>query len=171
MTTLDHPTDRRAAIMEAARQAAADHAAAERRKHEADANAAIDQVLPLVAELLESYGVDPTTGIASGACSDPTHALAWITTAAGFDFEVVRNDHYQPGRLDCWLLHPETGSPVVKLRPGITWELVACELVRTSVDNLDAPADPEPRDHPADRLVDALHDLIDGRLATAEGGF
>lgn len=174
MTTTDHPdlilTDRRSAIMDAARATVAEIHQQTRREHELRANAAVAEALPTISAFLESYGADPTNGIASGPCTDPDHALAWVTTAAGFSFDIVDEPHryLNERRPVAWLLHPETGARVCRLPSS--WEHAASLLVAESVDTIDPTPEPE-RDHPAETLVDALRAFVRSLDERMDGGF
>ncbi len=181
MTTTDPTfTDRRAAIMETARATVAEQDAQIAARIEHLAHAGIAAATPLVCSFLESYGADITqTPLASGPCTDPNHALAWMS-AAGFEFEIIRPQrpytqscHTEAGDFDVWLLHPETGERACWLRNGSRWETVAPVLVDLSPDTLDTEPtpEPEPRDHPAEVLVDALRAFVRSLDERMDGGF
>lgn len=179
MTTLDHPdlilSDRREHIMQAVRDViTADHAA-ERRRAEQAANAAIEEWADRIATFLEDYGTDSGLGMVSGPSTDPTHALAWVTTAAGFSFEIVESrypDAAAMGGTECWLLHPMTGERVYRIDYQATWANAARAIHAADERTVDI-GDPEPdADHPADVLVDALRAFVAAVTEhNATGGF
>lgn len=164
MTTLDHPdlilSDRREHIMQAVRDVITADTERAKRNHEHAANAAIEAALPHISRFLESYGADPTTGIVTGPCTDPDHALAWAVTAAGFSFEMVLSRRF--GDTECWLLHPLTGERVYRIDGQATWEhaaraIHAADQATEDIGDEDHP----PAEHPADVLVTALRYFIE----------
>lgn len=175
MTTLDHPdiilSDKRDHIMQAVQEVIdADHAA-DRRRHEQAANAAIEAVLPDVSRFIESYGADPGAGMTAGPCSDPTHALAWVTTAAGFSFEVVEDYGSRHSDHACFLLHPMTGERVYLIDYQATWENAA-RAIHAADQATTGIGEPEPpADHPADVLVNALRAFIEAIGSHHDAGF
>lgn len=170
-------TDRRAAIMAAAGEIAAEVERANAALHADWAQEAVTVCLPDVLRVLEGYGCDTTAGEARwGACSDPDHCIAWITTEEGFEFELTQavNGPYdtQHGRVEAWLLHPETGRRCYRVTPYSTWRDAALAIHRASPSNLGPEPEPEQAGdvHPADALVDALRAYI-ASLDVRGGGF
>ena len=158
MTTLDHPTDHRDRIMDAVREVIdTDHAAAKTRRMD-QAVAAHTVHLPDVLRVLEQYGTDTTAGQATwGVCTDPAHALAWITTAEGFAFEIVESGP----ATECWLLHPLTGERVYRIDYQATWENAARAIHAADTASQEPWNEPEPAVHPAEVLVDALRAFVE----------
>lgn len=175
MTTLDHPdlvlSDRREHIMQAVRDVITADTERAKRDHEHAANAAIEAALPHISRFLESYGADPTTGIVSGPCTDPDHALAWAVTAAGFSFEMVLSRRF--GDTECWLLHPLTSERVYRIDYQAKWEHAARAIhtadAMVDMSDFDEPA--PSADDPTVALVDALRAFIQAHQDRAEGGF
>ena len=165
MTTLDHPdlilSDRREHIMQAVRDVITADTERAKRNHEQAVNKAIEDALPYISRFLESYGADPTTGIVTGPCTDPDHALAWAVTAAGFSFEIVECPRYD--RTECWLLHPLTSERVYRVdHYQTTWEHAARAIHAADEATVDiGDEDTPPADHPAEVLVSALRDFIE----------
>lgn len=176
MTTLDHPdmilSDRRDLIMAAVAEVIdADHATAQRR-HEQAVNAAVEEHADRIAAFLEDYGTDSGLGMVSGPCTDPTHALAWVSTAAGFCFEIVAPVYSdRTENTACWLLHPMTGERVYRIDYQATWANAARAIHAADAQTVDI-GEPEPdADHPADVLVSALRAFIESLGSHHDAGF
>ena len=168
--------DRRSHIMDAVREVIDADTDRARRNHEAAANVAITDHLPHISDFLEDYGTDPTNGIVAGPCTDPTHALAYVHTAAGLDFEIVRSTYPEAARIgasDCWLLHPMTGEPVYRIDYQAKWEAAARHIhdhdCMVDMSDFDEPA--PPADDPTVALVDALRAFIQAHQDRTDGLF
>lgn len=164
MTTLDHPdiilSDKRDHIMQAVREVIDADAERARRQREHDAAVAVKEHLPHISAFIESYGTDPTNGMVSGPCTDAGHALAWVTTAAGFHFEIVESHRTFIGS-ECWLLHPMTAERVYRIDCQATWENAARAIHAADERTVEPLAEGPDADHPAEVLVDALRAFID----------
>lgn len=163
--------DKRDRIMDAVAEVIAADTERAARTHIAAANAALEVCLPAISAFLEDYGADPGAGIMSGPCTEATHALAWVTTTAGFSFEIYRAVYSDRAEnAACWLLHPETGVRVYRIDYQARWENAARAIHAADEATIEIGDEDKP-DHPADVLVDALRAFVESIGSDHDRGF